>query len=213
MIQTPAKFSCGDITLEGEWLIPDVEKPFPAVVVAHPFPPMGGTMQNSIVTAIWQALASKGIAALRFNFRGVGQSEGSFNDGIGERDDVKAAVELAFSTDGIDTARVGLAGYSFGAMMSVPVALREERVRCLALASAPLSGDNWERLGRYEKPHLVVVGENDDMVPMDLFRKQMEKGSGPGQYRIIAGGDHTLFGYEEEVGGIVAGFFAGIFNP
>jgi alpha/beta superfamily hydrolase len=203
----PVDIPNGDITLEGEWLFPDGEELFPAVVVAHPFPPMGGTMYNGVVTAIWQTLASREIAALRFNFRGVGKSGGSFSDGIGERDDIKAALEVAFRTDGIDVDRVGLAGYSFGAMMSVPVALREERVKCLAVVSAPLSADNWTKLDGYRKPHLVVVGEKDNMVPMDLFHRQMEKESNFGTYHIIAEADHGLFGYEEEVGQVVADFF------
>jgi len=204
----PVTIPCGDITLEGEWLFPDGKGPFPAVVVAHPFPPMGGTMQNGVVTAIWQALASRGIAALRFNFRGVGRSEGSFDEGIGERDDVKAALEVAFSTEGVDVERIGLAGYSFGSMMSVPVALRDDRVKCLAVVSAPLSEENWTKLDEYGKPHLVVVGENDEMVPMDFFRRQMAKESTFGKYHIIPGGDHGLFGYEEEVGEVVGEFFA-----
>ena len=205
----PVTIPCSDITLEGEWLFPDGEGPFPAVVVAHPFPPMGGTMRNGVVTAIWQALASKGIAALRFNFRGVGQSEGSFDEGVGERDDVRAALEVALTTEGIDTNRVGLAGYSFGSMMSVPVALRDERVKCLAVVSAPLSEENWNKMDEYGKPHLVVIGENDEMVPIDLFHRQMAKESEFGKYHIITGGDHGLFGHEEEVGEVVGEFFAG----
>ncbi|UCD09950.1 MAG: prolyl oligopeptidase family serine peptidase [Dehalococcoidales bacterium] len=205
----PVNIPCGEITLEGEWLFPDGEGFFPAVVVAHPFPPMGGTMHNGVVTAIWQSLASGGIAALRFNFRGTGKSEGSFNEGVGERDDVRAALAVAFTTEGIDANRVGLAGYSFGAMMSVPVALRDERIRCLAVVSAPLSEDNWNKLDEYGKPHLVVVGEKDDMVPMDLFRRQMGKESDFGKYHIVTGGDHGLFGHEEEIGKVVAEFFSG----
>jgi alpha/beta superfamily hydrolase len=204
----PVIIRCGDIALEGEWLFPDGEGPFPAVVVAHPFPPMGGTMRNGVVTAIWQALASRGIAALRFNFRGTGQSKGSFNEGVGERDDVRAALEVALTTEGIDVERVGLAGYSFGAMMSVPVALRDERVKCLAMISAPLSEDNWKKLDEYRRSHLAVIGENDEMAPMDLLRRQMEKESDFGKYYIVTGGDHSLFGYEEEVGEVVADFFS-----
>ena len=204
----PVRFPCGDLTLEGEWLFPDGEGPFPCVVVSHPFPPHGGSMQSSVVVAIWQALSRNSIAALRFNFRGVGNSEGNFGEGVAEREDVKAALDFIASTKGIDTRRIGLAGYSFGAMMSVPVALRDERISMLALVSAPLTDTNWEKLNNYKKPCLLVVGEEDQMVSLELFRRQMEKSPDPTRYHIIRGADHFLAGYEEEVGRIVAQFFA-----
>lgn len=212
MKKIAVKFPCGEITLEGEWLFPDGRGPFPAVIVSHPYPPNGGDMQSSVVTAIWQALAAHSIAALRFNFRGVGESEGSFGEGVAEREDVKAALELALSTTGIDKGKVGLAGYSFGAMMSAPVAMKDERVSCLALVSAPLSEDKWERLDSYRKPLLMVVGENDQMVPLDLFRKRMDNPPASGQYRLIPGADHFLGGFEEEVGGITDHFFTEVFH-
>lgn len=212
MKSVPVRFPCDDITLEGEWLFPGSEAPFPGVVIAHHFPPQGGSMQSSVVTAIWRALAHSSIAALRFNFRGVGESEGSFGEGVAEREDVKAALEFACSTEGIDTEKIGLAGYSFGAMMSAPVALRDERVKGLVLVSAPLSDSNWERLKRYSKPTLIVVGEEDDMVPVEQFRHQAESLPASMQHRIIPGADHSLFGREEEIALIVSRFFADIFN-
>ncbi len=212
MKSVPVKFPCGDITLEGEWLFPDGEPPFPGVVVAHPFPPQGGTMQNSVVTAIWQALAKDSIAALRFNFRGVGESEGSFGEGIGEREDVKAALEFAFSTEDVDSGKVGLAGYSFGAIMALPVALRDERVKGLALVSAPLSDPAWERLRQYPGPSIIIVGEEDDMTPLDYFRQQAANLPASGKYQIITGADHSLIGHEEEVARIISRFFTDIFN-
>jgi len=208
----PVRFPCGDITLEGEWLFPDGKGPYPGVVVSHPYPPNGGSMQSSVITAIWQALARDSIAAFRFNFRGVGESEGSFGEGVAEREDVKAALDFAIATEGIDNGKIGLAGYSFGAMMSVPVAVRDERVAGLALVSAPLSDDNWKRLESYDKPGIFIIGENDRIVSLELFRKQMENSTDPGQYRIIPGSDHFLDGYEEEVGSIVSRFFADIFK-
>jgi alpha/beta superfamily hydrolase len=204
----PVRFPCGDLTLEGEWLMPDGEGPFPAVVVCHPFPPHGGSMQSSVVAAIWQALSRNSIAAFRFNFRGVGNSEGSFGEGVAEREDVKAALDFVLSTKGIDTRRIGLAGYSFGAMMSLPIARRDDRVSMLALVSAPLTDSNWEHLKKCQKPKLLIAGESDRMVSLELFRKQMEKSSEHTLYHIIPGADHFLAGYEEEVGQIVAQFFA-----
>ncbi len=210
MNSVPAKFSSEDLVLEGEWLFPEGEGPFPAVVVAHPFPPGGGTMHNSIVESIWQALAGRNIAAFRFNFRGVEGSQGKFAEGIGEYKDVKAAFEHALSAYNIDKRRVGLAGYSFGAMMSAPAAIRDERVKGLALVSAPLSDDQWKKLDGYKNPYLAVIGENDQMVSTDNFRLRMDNPPKPGIYRMLPGADHFLAGYEEEVGEMVAEFFKGV---
>lgn len=212
MKSIPARFPCGALTLEGEWLLPDGEGSFPGVIVCHPYPPGGGNMLNNVVAAIWQALPRHSIAAFRFNFRGVGGSEGSFGEGIAEREDVKAALDFVVSTPGIDTTRVGLAGYSFGAMVALPVALRDERVSMLALVSAPLSDSNWEQLKRYSKPQLYVVGDADEMIPLERFRQHTQGIPHPEQYQVISGADHFLVGYEEEVARIVVQFFADGFN-
>ena len=90
-------------------------------------------MSNNVVFAIFQVLAQRSIAAFRFNFRGVGKSEGDFGEGITEQEDVKAALAFISTTPDIDQKRTGLAGYSFGAGVALPVALQDERVNLLAL--------------------------------------------------------------------------------
>jgi hypothetical protein len=169
-------------------------------------------MWNSVVTAIWQALFRHSIAAFRFNFRGVGNSEGSYGKGIAEREDAKAALDFVLSTPGIDSKKIGLAGYSFGAMVALPVALQDERVSRLALVSAPLLDSNWEQLKRYRKPKLYLVGDVDQMIPLERFRQQIKDIPDPGQYQIISGADHFLGGYEEEVAQRVSRFFTAGFS-
>lgn len=218
MKSIPAKFPCGPstgtgrITLEGEWLLPEGSGPFPAVVICHPHPPTGGTMFNSVVTAIWEELPRRSIAAFRFNFRGVGKSEGSFGEGVAEREDVRAALDCVASSPNVDTRRIGLAGYSFGAMMALPVARHDERVRLLALVSAPLMDIQWEQLKKYANPKLLIVGDADQMVPLERFQRQIKGVPDPEHYQIISGADHFLAGYEAEVARRVAGFFGEGFN-
>ncbi|MCC7541337.1 MAG: alpha/beta hydrolase, partial [Deltaproteobacteria bacterium] len=91
------------------------------VVVAHPHPLYGGTMHNAVVVAIVKAAAARGMATLRFDFRGVGASSGQFDDTVGETDDVAAA--LAEAARRVPRARLALAGYSFGSACALRVVL------------------------------------------------------------------------------------------
>jgi alpha/beta superfamily hydrolase len=194
-----------DISLEAVWHLPEAKAPWPAVVVCHPHPLHGGNMSSNVVFGICQALAEKSIAALRFNFRGVGKSQGQFGEGIGEQEDVKAALDFAIAGEGIDKDRIGLAGYSFGGGVALPVAVKDERVKKLALVSPALAEGGWKELERYAKPKFVITGENDFVVPMERFSKLA--GDMPEQYRVVAGADHFWGGYEAEVAEKVSGFF------
>jgi alpha/beta superfamily hydrolase len=196
---------CGDIALEAVWHFPETKGPLPAVVVCHPHPLYGGNMSSNVVFGICQALAERSMAALRFNFRGVGQSGGDFGEGIGEQEDARAALDFAISTKGIDKERIGLAGYSFGGGVALPVAVSDDRVKRLALVSPALSEGGWEELKRYDKPKFVIVGENDLVIPREQFLKYAA--DMPEQYRAVAGADHFWGGYEDEVAEKVGAFF------
>ena len=192
-------FPCADISLEGVWHLPEGTGPFPAVIVCHPHPLYGGNMSNNVVFAICQALAQQSIAALRFNFRGVGKSGGEFGGGIAEQEDVKAALAFVSSTPNIDRKRIGLAGYSFGASVIVPVAVQDKRVKLLALVSPALSDSGWGQLKGYAKPKFFIVGDNDFVIPEQQFWQQVKDIPEPKQCQIIAGADHFWAGFEEEV--------------
>jgi alpha/beta superfamily hydrolase len=196
---------CGDISLEAVWHFPDSKGPWPAVVVCHPHPLYGGTMSSNVVFGICQALAERSIAALRFNFRGVGKSGGEFGESIGEQEDVKAALDFATAREDIDRERIGLAGYSFGGGVALPVAIKDKRVKMLALVSPALAEGGWEELERYAKPKFVIVGENDFVIPMQKFTKLAK--DRPEHYQVIAGADHFWDSYEAEVAEKVGRFF------
>ena len=149
MISRHVVFPCGSIQLEGILSLPDGKAPFPAVVVCHPHPLYGGDMNNNVVTAVCSALARGSIAALRFNFRGVGNSSGSFSDGSGEKDDLRAALDFLCTLKEIDKRKIGLAGYSFGGMAANSVALKDDRVKQLALISPALDAAGWKELKKY----------------------------------------------------------------
>ncbi|MFC1991341.1 alpha/beta hydrolase [Chloroflexota bacterium] len=212
MNPVPVRFPCDDITLEGEWLSPEAVGPFPAVIVCHPYPPRGGNMLNNVVTAIYEALPEYAVAAFRFNFRGVGGSEGSFGEGIAEQEDVKAALDFVLSSPDVDSDKIGLAGYSFGAMVALRVAVQDKRVSLLGLVSAPLSDAEWEQLKEYDKPGLLVVGDADQMIPLERFQQHIKDIPDPEQYQIVPGADHFWGGHEEAVARKVSRFFYAGFN-
>ncbi len=200
-------FPSGELTLEGVWHLPEGDGPFPAVIVCHPHPLYGGNMSANIVFGICQALALSNIAALRFNFRGVGKSEGEFGGGTAEQDDVKAALAFVLSTDNIDRNRIGLAGYSFGGGVAAAVAVGEERVKMLALVSPVLLDTGGEQLKEYKKPRFIIIGENDDVIPTERLRELAGEIPEPKRYEVIAGADHFWAGFEEEVAEKVCRFF------
>ena len=137
-------------------------------IVCHPLPTEGGTMHNKVVTMAARALREVGATTLRFNFRGVGQSEGRFDDGVGELDDLRAVAAWA-RTRHPDKA-LWLAGFSFGAWVSLRLATE---LRAAALVSiAPPVGRSWNFSGIEipATPWLVVQGEADEIVdPQAVF--------------------------------------------
>ena len=201
-------FPCGDISLEGVWHLPEGTGLFPVVIVCHPHPLYGGDMSNNIVFAICQALARESIAALRFNFRGVGKSGGAFGEGTGEQEDLKAALAFVSATPNIDQKRIGLAGYSFGASVALPVAAGDGRISLLALVSPALSDSSWAELKGYSKSKFIIMGDNDFLLLAPQFRQQVQDIPEPKQCEIISGADHFWAGFEEEVAQKVTSFFA-----
>ncbi|OHE84785.1 MAG: alpha/beta hydrolase [Lysobacterales bacterium RIFOXYD1_FULL_69_11] len=131
-------------------------------VLCHPLPTEGGTMHNKVVTIAARALRESGAATVRFNFRGVGQSEGTFDDGNGEADDLRAVV--AWVRRQRPDAKLWLAGFSFGAYVSLKVAA--ELKPDMLISIAPPAGRGWEfdAITPPDCPWLVIQGEADEIV-------------------------------------------------
>ena len=131
-------------------------------IVCHPLPTEGGTMHNKVVTMAARALRECGVATLRFNFRGVGQSEGEFDDGRGELDDLRMVAAWARAQH--PDKALWLAGFSFGAWVSLRAAAE---LRASALLSiAPPVGRSWDfgDVAVPDIPWLVIQGEADEIV-------------------------------------------------
>lgn len=205
MNETRVTIPCGDISLEGVYGAPEGEAPFAAVVVCHPHPLYGGMMDNNVVIPICRALTENSIASLRFNFRGVGSSQGAHDNGVGEKDDVAAALTFVSSMTGVDRERIGLCGYSFGAGVALEVAAVDERVKALALVSPLLAS---RAIQGYVKPKLLLWGGRDLALPAADLGEFMKGIQEPVQYDVIEGADHFWWGFEDGVASRIATFFA-----
>ena len=169
-------------------------------------------MSNSVVVAICRALVQKQIAALRFNFRGVGRSSGNYGGGIDEQEDVRAALALVPSTSEIDPKKIGLAGYSFGASVALSVAAENKEVSLLVLVSPALSDSGWEQLEAYSRPIFLISGEYDSVISPEMLQPYISNTPEFKQYEVIPGADHFWLGHEAEVADKVAEFFVAGFN-
>jgi len=209
MRQERITFPSGELSLEGVCHLPEIEgkDPFAAVVVCHPHPFYGGSMNNSVVIAVCQALCDKGIVALRFNFRGVGQSEGKLA-GEGTPDDVSAALSFVAAMKEVDAKRLGVCGYSAGAIAAFSKTPLDDRVKAIAAISPPLSMAPFSELSAYLGPKMVISGELDNFTSQRDLERFIETLNEPKECQVIPGVDHFWGGYESELGGNVSSFFA-----
>jgi uncharacterized protein len=180
------------------------DSPRAAVVFAHPHPQFGGTMHTKGVFQGAKGLARIGCAVLRFNFRGVGRSAGAFDQGSGEKEDFKAALDyMAAHYPG---APLWAAGFSFGAWVALEVGATDDRVTALIGIAPPVatsvSGQNYtfENTLASTKPKFFVQGEADEVCPLErmwAFYGRLEE---PKELVVIDAANHLFEGQAQEVG-------------
>jgi alpha/beta superfamily hydrolase len=196
------------IGLESRWNLP-AERPQGVAVLCHPHPLDGGTMNAPLMRAVTASLAEDGRAVLRFNFRGVGASEGRWGSGIGEVDDVAAAVAAARRR--YPDLPLGLAGWSFGALTSLRWQARERSTLPWAGIAPPLrlstGGDLPDPSVLAPARRLFIIGDRDQFTrDADLAEYARRAG---GSFRLLQGSDHFFYFRERRVGSAVAGHLAG----
>ena len=200
-------FSSGGLVLEGILAIPEGAGPFPAVIVCHPHPLYGGSMDNNVVNSLSGALTQTSLVSFKFNFRGVGGSQGEFDQGIGEQEDVKAAISFINTVKEVDSERIGLAGYSAGAGFAFPVGFNDDRIRALAAVSPPIPMFDFDFLENCPKPKLLISGSRDELIPIDQFLEFCQNLPEPKECESIEGADHFWWGYESGLAAKVTAFF------
>ena len=177
--------------------------PSPAVAVCHPHPLYGGDMHNNVVVTLCRAAAARGITALRFNFRGVGCSQGSFADGVGERADATAALAHLRQLPEVDDDRVGIVGYSFGA--AVALLAVDEGLRAVVAVSTPTVTRGLSEIA-VRCPALLVVGEADQVAPPSRLASLGQAVGPRAELVVVPGADHFWWGAEDRLAAIVSDF-------
>jgi uncharacterized protein len=194
--------------------------------VAHPHPLHGATMAQPVVYRTAQACRARGMATLRFNFRGVGESGGTYS-GFDEYRDVEAAARfLRGRLDALDgeprtiprDRPLALAGYSFGSIMAAMAVAGQVPVRALALIAFVVSWEDMlpdvlQRLATFSGPVLAVCGEGDEIAPPETVERVLRELKLDFSLSIVEGADHFFGGLHREVGERVAAFLDEAMRP
>jgi hypothetical protein len=195
------KFASGPLTLEGMLQLPE-KPPAPGIVACHPHPMYGGDMHNNVVEAICETAVAESIAAMRFNFRGAGGSEGRYDNGIGEQDDVRAAIAYLRGLPEVDSTRVALAGYSFGAAVALQAA--DDRLSAFIAVSLPTIMPL--KQVQVVCPALFVSGDEDEYGDADELTRRVRDLGAQAELKLLPGLGHFWFGVEPDLRAILAPF-------
>ena len=186
-------FPSQDLNIEG--LVSEIHGR-DGVVVTHPHPLYGGSMDNTVVESMVRAYGKKGYATLRFNFRGVGRSQGRYDNGKGEQEDVRAAVAYLVQS-GITS--IDLAGYSFGAWINAKCIERLSPVKRMVMVSPPVNFMDFSFLNHCPGIRLVITGSEDDIAPPGMIEQMLPLWNPDAAFSIVKGTDHFYGGKTHEI--------------
>jgi alpha/beta superfamily hydrolase len=177
--------------------------PGACAICCHPHPLFGGTMHNKVVHALARAALDCGVPAVRFNFRGVGGSQGSYDNGVGETDDALAVAQWGARVLGGD--RLWAAGFSFGSFVAYGLAVTRGAARLVTVAP-PVQRFDFSKLAVPDCPWLVVQGDSDEMVNHQSVLQWTRSLQPPPRVEIFSGADHFFHGRITELRETVAGW-------
>ncbi len=198
LMEEKIDFLSEDYKIEG---LLDKKSEDKGAVITHPHPLYGGDMYNFVVGSIAQAYQKYGYTTLRFNFRGVGGSQGHYDEGIGEQNDLLAALSYL---NAIGIKQIDLTGYSFGAWINAQAIRNDVFVKNMVMVSPPVGFVNFHPTTSLSPLKLVVTGSRDDIAPAHLIKKILPAWNPNAVFEIIDGADHFYGGYVEELESVVS---------
>lgn len=171
----------------------------PVAFILHPHPLHGGNMNNKLVYIMYNAFANRGFSVLRFNFRGVGRSQGRFDSGIGELSDAAYAFDWLQQLNP-NSPYCWIGGYSFGALISMQLMMRRPEIGGFISISPPANTEDFSFLAPCPSSGLVIHGDKDEQVPLESVNKLVQKITSRKNITVdlslIKGADHF---YQEKV--------------
>jgi len=203
MMMIPA----GSIELESHIREPEGE-PRGVAVLCHPHPVYGGTMDNRVVYRSARAVAKAGFSALRFNFRGVGKSTGQYDHGLGEKEDVAAAVD--WMEKRYPGKPLAILGYSFGAWVGLQTGCQDPRIQALVGIGLPLDLYSFEYLLDYTNPSLYIVGAQDEFCSPVILQNLIRRLPTASKIHRLPDADHFFTEQVDDVENLIEQFFRGL---
>jgi len=184
----------------------------PVALLLHPHPQHGGTMNNKVVYTLYHAFVRRGFSALRFNFRGVGRSQGIFDRGEGELSDAASALDW-LQTYNPNATACWVAGFSFGAWIGMQLLMRRPEIDSFIAVAPPANMFDFGFLAPCPASGLVILGDQDQLVTADavqrLVTKLMNQRDIRISHRIIPGADHFFQNHLEPLSQAVEQYIAG----
>ena len=199
------EFKSEQLTLEGSIDWPKGRAPYASGLIAHPHPLFGGTMDNNVVYALRDALVNSGYLALRFNFRGVGKSQGQFGEIFGEAEDVISAERFLKSLEYVNPEKIIACGYSFGGLAILYAMAKGLKPSALILVSPMLPERGLEKDDILRKilplkiPTLLLAGGTDQFFRPQLYEPLIPKNAHNAKLILQKSADHLWLGLEREI--------------
>jgi alpha/beta superfamily hydrolase len=183
----------------------------PIALVLHPHPLYGGTMNNKVVYHLYHTFARRGFSVLRFNFRGIGRSQGTFDQGVGELADAASALDWLQSIS-LDARACWIAGYSFGAWIAMQLLMRRPEISGFVLVAPPANTFDFGFLAPCPSSGLIVHGTNDEVVPEADVAKLVQKLSYQRdikiEYQRLAGASHFFDAQLDNLSAVIEAYLA-----
>ncbi|MEG3619156.1 alpha/beta hydrolase [Magnetovibrio sp. PR-2] len=178
----------------------------PIALILHPHPQFGGTMNNKVVYAMYQAFVKRGFSTLRFNFRGVGRSQSTFDNGQGEMSDAASALDW-MQAHNPNASDCWIGGFSFGAWISMQLMMRRPEISGFISIAPPASQHDFTFLAPCPASGILVHGDRDEIVPVDSVDKLAAKLKSQKNitidYEVVKGCDHFFGDHMDELTKIV----------